>query len=102
MYPDSRFMIDEETGKTKYLIANAPKLQVRHPKENGVLDIKLIDPACGSGNFLIYAFSVFYDMYVDQMENYGADFSRRDIPKLIVEHNLYGVDWTSVPCRLPR
>lgn len=92
MYPDSRFMIDEETGKTKYLIANAPKQQVRHPKENGVLDIKLIDPACGSGNFLIYAFSVFYDIYVDQMENYGADFSRRDIPKLIVEHNLYGVD----------
>lgn len=92
MYPDSRFMIDEETGKTKYLIANAPKLRVRQPKPNGILDIKLIDPACGSGNFLIYAFSVFYDMYVDQMENYGADFSRRDIPKLIVEHNLYGVD----------
>lgn len=92
MYPDSRFMIDEETGKTKYLIANAPKQQVRHPKPNGILDIKLIDPACGSGNFLIYAFSVFYDMYVDQMENYGADFSRRDIPKLIVENNLYGVD----------
>ena len=92
MYPDSRFMIDEETGKTKYLIANAPKHQVRHPKKNGVLGIKLIDPACGSGNFLIYAFSVFYDMYVDQMENYGADFSRRDIPKLIVENNLYGVD----------
>ncbi|MDY4842548.1 MAG: BREX-1 system adenine-specific DNA-methyltransferase PglX [Prevotella sp.] len=92
MYPDSRFMIDEETGKTKYLIANEPKQQVRHPKKNGVLGIKLIDPACGSGNFLIYAFSVFYDMYVDQMENYGADFSRRDIPKLIVENNLYGVD----------
>ncbi len=92
MYPDSRFMIDEETGKTKYLIANAPKQQVRHPKPNGILDIKLIDPACGSGNFLIYAFTVFYDMYVDQMENYGADFSRRDIPKLIVENNLYGVD----------
>ncbi|MDY3284392.1 MAG: BREX-1 system adenine-specific DNA-methyltransferase PglX [Prevotella sp.] len=92
MYPDSRFMIDEETGKTKYLIANAPKHQVRHPKPNGILDIKLIDPACGSGNFLIYAFTVFYDMYVDQMENYGADFSRRDIPKLIVENNLYGVD----------
>lgn len=92
MYPDSRFMIDEETGKTKYLIANAPKQQVRLPKPNGIRDIKLIDPACGSGNFLIYAFSVFYDMYVDQMENYGADFSSRDIPKLIVENNLYGVD----------
>lgn len=92
MYPDSRFMIDEETGKTKYLIANAPKQRVRQPKRNGILDIKLIDPACGSGNFLIYAFTVFYDLYIDQMENYGADFSRRDIPKLIVENNLYGVD----------
>lgn len=92
MYPDSRFMIDEETGKTKYLIANAPRRPMRRPKERGILDIKLIDPACGSGNFLIYAFSVFYDMYIDQMENYGADFSRRDIPKLIVENNLYGVD----------
>ena len=92
MYPDSHFMIDEETGKTKYLIANAPKQRMRQPKPNGILDIKLIDPACGSGNFLIYAFSVFYDLYIDQMENYGADFSRRDIPKLIVENNLYGVD----------
>ena len=92
MYPDSHFMIDEETGKTKYLIANAPKQRVRQPKPNGILDIKLIDPACGSGNFLIYAFTVFYDLYIDQMENYSADFSRRDIPKLIVENNLYGVD----------
>ena len=92
MYPDSHFMIDEETGKTKYLIANAPKLRVRQPKPNGILGIKLIDPACGSGNFLIYAFTVFYDLYIDQMENYGAEFSRRDIPKLIVENNLYGVD----------
>ena len=92
MYPDSRFMIDEETGKTKYLIANAPRQRMRQPKTNGILGIKLIDPACGSGNFLIYAFTVFYDLYIDQMENYGADFSRRDIPKLIVENNLYGVD----------
>lgn len=92
MYPDSHFMIDEETGAVKYLIANRPQRQMRHPKENGILDIKLIDPACGSGNFLIYAFSVFYDMYIDQIDNYGAEFSLRDVPKLIVEHNLYGVD----------
>ncbi len=92
MYPDSHFMMDEETGAVKYLIANRPQRQMRHPKERGILDIKLIDPACGSGNFLIYAFSVFYDMYIDQIDNYGADFSRRDVPKLIVENNLYGVD----------
>lgn len=83
MYPDSSI-------KEKYQIANAPTIQVQRPKD--LRDMKVLDPACGSGNFLIYAFNVFYDLYVDQMENYGQDYSRRDIPKMIVENNLYGVD----------
>ena len=83
MFPDSRI-------KEKYQIANIPDLQVRHPKD--LRQMRLLDPACGSGNFLIYAFSLFYDLYVDQMDNYGRDYSRRDIPKMIVENNLFGVD----------
>ena len=83
MFPDSRI-------KEKYQIANIPDHQVRHPKD--LRQMQLLDPACGSGNFLIYAFSLFYDLYVDQMENYERDYSRRDIPKMIVENNLYGVD----------
>lgn len=89
MYPESNFIYDED-GKVKYLIANAPTSQMRHPKK--LEKIKLIDPACGSGNFLIYAFSLFYDLYLNQIDQYDADYSRRDIPKLIVENNLYGVD----------
>lgn len=89
MYPESNFIYDEY-GKVKYLIANAPTSQMRHPKK--LEEIKLIDPACGSGNFLIYAFSLFYDLYLNQIDQYDADYSRRDIPKLIVENNLYGVD----------
>ncbi|WP_277234863.1 BREX-1 system adenine-specific DNA-methyltransferase PglX [Phocaeicola salanitronis] len=89
MYPDSNFIYNEE-GKVKYLIANAPSSQMRHPKK--LEEIKLIDPACGSGNFLIYAFSLFYDLYLNQIDQYDAGYSRRDIPKLIVENNLYGVD----------
>ena len=89
MYPDSNFIYDED-GKVKYLIANAPTSQMRHPKK--LEEIKLIDPACGSGNFLIYAFSLFYDLYLNQIDQYDAEYSRRDIPKLIVEKNLYGVD----------
>lgn len=89
MYPDSNFIYDED-GKVKYLIANTPTSQMRHPKK--LEEIKLIDPACGSGNFLIYAFSLFYDLYLNQIDQYEADYSRRDIPKLIVENNLYGVD----------
>ena len=83
MFPDSHI-------KEKYKIANIPDHQVRHPKD--LRQMRLLDPACGSGNFLIYAFSLFYDLYVDQMENYERDYSRRDIPKMIVENNLFGVD----------
>ena len=83
MFPDSRI-------KEKYQIANVPKEQVRYPKD--IRQMRLLDPACGSGNFLIYAFSLFYDLYIDQMENYGREYSRRDIPKMIVENNLFGVD----------
>lgn len=89
MYPESKSFLNED-GTTKYLIANAPKKQMRTPKP--LTELRVIDPACGSGNFLIYAFIILYDMYVDQIENYGADYNRRDIPKLIIENNLYGVD----------
>lgn len=83
MFPDSHI-------KDKYQIAIISDHQVRHPKD--LRQMRLLDPACGSGNFLIYAFSLFYDLYVDQMENYERDYSRRDIPKMIVENNLFGVD----------
>lgn len=97
-----KFLVDNTLGKTylemfpdssikqKYKIANAPTNQVRPPKD--LRELRLLDPACGSGNFLIYAFSLFYDLYLDQMENYGRDYSRRDIPKMIVEYNLFGTD----------
>lgn len=55
-------------------------------------EIKVIDPCVGSGNFLLYCFDLFYDMYIDQIENYGADYSKRDIPQLIIEKNLHGID----------
>ena len=83
MYPDSKI-------KEKYKIANAPDKQKVSPK--GITEMKLLDPACGSGNFLIYAFTLFYDLYIDQMENYGKEYSRRDIPKMIIENNLFGID----------
>lgn len=83
MYPDSEI-------KDEYKIANAPKTRVREPKP--LHEIKLIDPASGSGNFLLYAFAFFYALYKDQIDNYGADYDEEDIPKLIIENNLHGID----------
>ena len=83
MYPDSEI-------RHKYKIANAPSTQTRERKP--LDEIKIIDPSTGSGNFLLYGFDMFYDLYIDQIENYGADYEEADIPKLIIENNLHGVD----------
>lgn len=55
-------------------------------KELKVEDIKLLDPAMGSGHILVYAFELFHEIY----EKCG--YPKRDIPHLILEHNLYGLD----------
>jgi type II restriction/modification system DNA methylase subunit YeeA len=49
-------------------------------------DIKVLDPAMGSGHILVYAFDVLYDIYK------SSGYAERDIPKLILKNNLYGID----------
>lgn len=83
MYPQSEI-------KQRFKIANAPTTQRRTPKP--LHEVRTIDPACGSGNFLLYAFDFYYELYLDQIENYGADYKEKDIPKLIIENNLHGID----------
>lgn len=83
MHPDSKI-------KDRYKIPNAPNVRIREPKP--LHELKLIDPACGSGNFLLYAFDFFYELYLDQIQNYGAYYNKADIPKLIIENNLHGID----------
>lgn len=49
-------------------------------------DITVLDPAMGSGHILVYAFDVLYKIYL------SAGYSEREIPRLILEKNLYGID----------
>ena len=49
-------------------------------------DIKVCDPACGSGHMLTYAFDLLYTIY----EEVGTDPS--EIPEKILTHNLYGIE----------
>ncbi|MNW38405.1 N-6 DNA Methylase [compost metagenome] len=49
-------------------------------------EITFLDPCCGSGHILVYAFDVLYELY---LENGYVD---QEIPKLILEKNLYGID----------
>ncbi len=48
--------------------------------------IKFFDPCMGSGHILVYAFEVFHELYKSQ------GYREQDIPKLIIESNLFGLD----------
>jgi len=56
------------------------------PKQS-VETIKLVDPSCGSGSFLVYAFDKFYEIYKEE-----GKVSEEDIPNFIISKNLYGLD----------
>lgn len=72
-------------------------------------DIKVMDPACGSGHFLLYAFELLLTIYEEAWadsdspvsevsghplhEDYpDLDALRAALPELILRHNLYGID----------
>ena len=61
--------------------ADTDFLKISKPEE-----IKLLDPAVGSGHMLTYAFDLLVLIYEE--EGYAAN----DIPGLILRHNLHGLD----------
>ena len=56
-------------------------LRVSSPEE-----IRICDPACGSGHMLTYAFDLLYEIYLER------GYAPRDIPGLILTHNLTGLE----------
>ncbi|AXG08429.1 BREX-5 system adenine-specific DNA-methyltransferase PglX [Haloplanus rubicundus] len=72
---------DEEAGE-------APEFD--HPRE-----LRVIDPACGSGHFLLYAFDILERIWWEE-----TDLDRAEIPAKVLEHNLYGVDIDLRSCQL--
>jgi type II restriction/modification system DNA methylase subunit YeeA len=56
-------------------------LKISSPEE-----IKICDPACGSGHMLVYAFDLLYAIYEEE------GYPLTEIPGLILEKNLYGIE----------
>jgi type II restriction/modification system DNA methylase subunit YeeA len=56
------------------------------PKELNPEELTLLDPACGSGHILVEAYDLFKAIYLER------GYRPRDIPRLILEKNLYGLD----------
>lgn len=91
----------EELLKQPVYIPHRPKKDPR--------DLKVLDPACGSGHFLLYAFDLLEHIYEEAWSDEDSpksevtgrtiqeDFEtlddlRRMVPKLVVEYNLHGID----------
>jgi hypothetical protein len=55
-------------------------------KISGPEELKVLDPACGSGHMLTYAFDLLFLMYEE------AGYASSDIPGLILKHNLFGAE----------
>lgn len=83
-HPDSQlyknwdyYIQPSEDGSTE----NEDILNIQTPEE-----LTVCDPACSSGHMLTYAFDLLYEIYEE--EGYASS----DIPRLILKHNLYGME----------
>jgi len=93
MHPDTRLI-----EKMRYYVPNEndKELILLKPAK----EITLLDPACGTMHFGMVAFDLFYEMYLEEIENAGKDTwpespsCEKDtlIPASIIENNLYGID----------
>lgn len=68
------YYIEPETAEEDYLKISSPE------------EIRICDPACGSGHMLVYAFDLLTKIYEE------AFYDTKEIPKLILEKNLYGIE----------
>ena len=68
----------EDSVKAKLKEITNPNLK---PQE-----IKVLDPACGSGHILVKAFEVLFEIYKEQ------GYPENEIPEMILTHNLYGLE----------
>jgi hypothetical protein len=84
-------------------------VHIEHRPKKDPRDLRILDPACGSGHFLLYAFDLLERIYEEAwgdpespeseatgrtlLEDFETlDDLRREVPRLIIEHNLHGID----------
>ncbi|MDI9394817.1 MAG: BREX-1 system adenine-specific DNA-methyltransferase PglX [Euryarchaeota archaeon] len=68
------YYIKPEQQESDFLKINSPE------------EIKICDPACGSGHMLVYAFDLLYAIYEEE------GYTPSEIPEMILAHNLFGIE----------
>ncbi|KKH97280.1 type IIS restriction endonuclease [Methanosarcina sp. 1.H.T.1A.1] len=72
----------------EYYIKPDPQVQPETDflKINSPEELKVCDPACGSGHMLVYAFDLLYTIYEEE------GYLSSEIPELILTKNLFGIE----------
>ena len=74
------------TEHMPYFIKPGDDAETEFKKVSSPEEITVVDPACGSGHILVYAFDLLAQMYAE------AGYSDREAARLIVEKNLSGFE----------
>jgi len=97
-YPDSSIR-----GQMEFYIKPAEQepavqaqLEAITPKELNPEELTFMDPACGSGHILVEAYDLFKQIYLDR------GYRTKDVPRLILEKNLFGLDIDDRAAQLAR
>ncbi|HWB79963.1 MAG TPA: BREX-6 system adenine-specific DNA-methyltransferase PglX [Nannocystaceae bacterium] len=76
----------------KYFVPQALPPRVVETAPTSIRDLKILDPACGSGHFLVIAFDLLAALYREEARHRGDRIADEEIARSIVERNLFGVD----------
>ena len=74
LFEQMEYYIKPDQPETDFLKINSPE------------EIKVCDPACGSGHILIYAYDLLYSIYEEE------GYAHSEIPEKILSHNLFGIE----------
>ena len=74
LFEQMEYYIKPEQTETDFLRINSPE------------EIKVCDPACGSGHMLVYAFDLLHSIYEEE------GYTHSEIPEKILSHNLFGIE----------
>ncbi|MBR4003950.1 MAG: BREX-1 system adenine-specific DNA-methyltransferase PglX [Clostridia bacterium] len=77
-----RYASNTYRKKLKYYVSNDSDTD----EKVDIRNIKFFDPCCGSGHILVYAFEMFYELYLE----YG--FNKKEVAELILKNNIFGLD----------
>jgi hypothetical protein len=87
-YPDSplRQQMEYYIEPAEQTLEVQAQLKAITPESLNPEELTLLDPACGSGHILVEAYDLFKAIYQDR------GYRARDIPALILQKNLYGLE----------